>query len=73
MDNLKLNEGFQELSDSEAESLEGGWFFGRMMSGVTSITNGTFNRTVDAFQTVDRGIAMVINTPANLIRSIFRV
>jgi len=73
MDDLKLNEGFQVLSDSEAESLEGGWFFGRMASGVADITNGAFNRTVGALETVDRGIATVLNTPANLIRLIFRV
>jgi len=73
MDDLKLNECFQELSESEIESLEGGWFFGRIVDGFSGLTNGTFNSTVRALETVDRGIGAVLNSPANLIRAIFRV
>ena len=71
MDDLKFDGGFQELNENEIESIDGGWFFGRIMSGVTGITNGTFDRTVNAFQTIDRGIDWVVNSPANLIRAVF--
>lgn len=73
MDDLKLNGAFQELNESEIESIEGGWFFGRIMANATSITNEAFDRTVDGFETIDKGIDMLLNTPANLIRSFFRV
>jgi len=73
MDDLKFNRSFQELTESESESIEGGWIFGRIMNGFSNGTNGIFNMTVDAFEAVDRSIGAVLNAPATIIRWFFRV
>ena len=73
MNDLKINGCFQELSKSDTEAIEGGWVLGRVMSGISGITNGAFNISAGGLEAIDRGIGTILNTPASIIRSVFRV
>jgi len=74
MDDLKISENFQELSQDEAESLVGGaGFFGNMVTGLLNFTNSIYDTTTSTLQFIDRGIGKVLNIPQALVRVIFGV
>lgn len=74
MEDLKINGNFQELSEEEAESIEGGFqFFTGLVGGAVLFAHSVIDTGIFALEFIDRGAAAVFNTPANLIRWIFKV